>query len=416
MNRQFSRRDAFRYSLAAMTAPIGPGMARPPARGVRSFELIEPTGLRRFGYPVHALVPDAGDGRNFRLARDGRAIPAQFRSVAGPEGRKDVALDFIASPGPLETARYEVQFGPEVEPGPEPKAGLKVEKRDGRFFVVQGSSMTFEVAEDLSGFLRSVGSPRFGYLRDNSNGFSLRERGGASGPILVRGGENGLPIRSRVTREGPFAVGLRFEWTGPSGTVSALDLTVPHSKSWIEAAWSVEDPSGRIVGMELDLNLLLEGSPTLVDFGAGSTIYGQIKGDQRMELAAGRAEGEPEPKSAAGWVVRQGEGDQPPIFAASTPAAPRPAEGWAHIMDAKRCTALAVADFGRSKARDRISVEANGRLRLARDFSTGVAPSKGPKSLAFWLHFVPMPVQVGAATSPQAILSPLRVEWDRPPK
>jgi len=31
--------------------------------------------------------------------------------------------------------------------------------------------------------------------------------------------------------------------------------------------------------------------------------------------------------------------------------------------------------------------------------------------LHFWLHFVGMPVQLGAATSPQAILNPLRVEW-----
>jgi len=36
------------------------------------------------------------------------------------------------------------------------------------------------------------------------------------------------------------------------------------------------------------------------------------------------------------------------------------------------------------------------------------------RSLHFWLHFVTMPVQVGAAISPQAMQNPLRVEWDAP--
>ena len=50
-----------------------------------------------------------------------------------------------------------------------------------------------------------------------------------------------------------------------------------------------------------------------------------------------------------------------------------------------------------------------GRLVIRRDFLRG-----GERSLHFWLHFVTMPVQVGAATSPQAMQNPLRVEWDAP--
>ena len=41
------------------------------------------------------------------------------------------------------------------------------------------------------------------------------------------------------------------------------------------------------------------------------------------------------------------------------------------------------------------------------------APTAGPKALTCWFHFVQMPVQVGAATSPQAILAPLAVEFAR---
>src|SRR5262249_36610941 len=79
-------------------------------------------------------------------------------------------------------------------------------------------------------------------------------------------------------------------------------------------------------------------------------------------------------------------------------------EGWAHVMDRQRCTALAIADFG---AADEVRADADGRLRLRRGFEPGKG---GERSLRFWLHFVAMPVQVGALTSPQAMLAPLAVE------
>ena len=75
-------------------------------------------------------------------------------------------------------------------------------------------------------------------------------------------------------------------------------------------------------------------------------------------------------------------------------------------MDSQRATAIAVAGFG-AETRDRIEVSADGRLLIRRDFVRG-----GERSLHFWLHFVTMPVQVGAATSPQAMQSPLQVEWE----
>ena len=59
-------------------------------------------------------------------------------------------------------------------------------------------------------------------------------------------------------------------------------------------------------------------------------------------------------------------------------------------------------------------IEAGGRVRICREFAgAGAAPVAGPKSLTCWFHFVQMPVQVGAATSPQATLAPLEVEFSR---
>jgi hypothetical protein len=67
-------------------------------------------------------------------------------------------------------------------------------------------------------------------------------------------------------------------------------------------------------------------------------------------------------------------------------------------------------DFaGHGKEAD-ITVAADGRLQMWKHFARGgqVAPP-GVKKLTFWMHFVPMPVHVGAATSPQAMLAPLHV-------
>lgn len=325
MGRQILRRDAIRAGLATVFGPMAIGMAPPPIREVRAFRLTEAAGLRRYGYPVHTLVPDAAGGRHYRLVRDGRPIPAQFREYPGPGGRPVVGLDFVASPGPLESSRYEVQFGSEVEPGPEPREGLKVEEHDGRCLVSRGGgTMTFEVDKDSPQFLRRVGSPRLGYLRDAGGALRIRKRGEADAPAVPDGGKLGLS----VIRHGPMAVGLRSAKPGSDPTALGLELTIPSSKTWVEVVASVEDPSGRVDGLEFDLSLLIEGSPTLVDFGAGSVVYGQIRGAERMELVAGRAIGETDPIAGSGWIVRKGTGVDPAVSASSTASSPRPAEGW----------------------------------------------------------------------------------------
>ncbi len=399
--------DRREWLLSAIASPLLAGLAPPAAREVRAFRLVEQAGLRRFGFPIRTIVPDAVKGHNFRLLRDGKAIPAQFRVVEIAPGRPELVLDFNASPEPLETQEYQVIFGLDVEPGPAPASRLKVEELDGKLTVAQSSALSFSFAKRPEGFLESVGSPRLEYLGEGSPGFSIVEKG--AGAPRGSNGPNRPESQSRVTRHGPFAVGIRSDWTGPSGHESRLDVTIPQSKSWIEATWTVQDRDGEISIMALDLNLLLEGATTLVDFGAGSTIYGQIQGRQRMELEAGNV-----PGKGPRWVVRQGAGEKPAVFAASTAATPRPAEGWAHVMDARRCTAVAIADFGKGDVTDRIVIESGGRLRLSRDFldSSGKIPT-GSKTLAFWLHFVPTPVQIGAATSPQSILNPPTVLWDR---
>jgi hypothetical protein len=121
-----------------------------------------------------------------------------------------------------------------------------------------------------------------------------------------------------------------------------------------------------------------------------------------------------------GWVIRQGTPEKSEVLAMMGRGIGNEPEGWVHVLDRRRCTAMAVADFGQTAlvALDRIEIHGNGRFRFERRFLTekiGQGIPKNPiKRLRFWLHFVTTPVQVGAVTSPQSMLAPLVVEWRRP--
>src|SRR5262249_49784896 len=143
-----------------------------------------------------------------------------------------------------------------------------------------------------------------------------------------------------------------------------------------------------ISGLGAELNLNVDGKETLIDFGAGSLVYARLRAGETAVL---RQEG---PR----WRTLVGKSGSAEPYVVSSPTAGR-AEAWAHVMDTQRCTAVALADFAKSDGE--IAIDADGRLRLHR---------QGTKQLRFWLHFVSMPVHVGAATSPQAMLAPLRVE------
>lgn len=413
------RRAFLEAGIPALAFAALPGPLRAQARDATEtrtyrLRLKETAGLRRFGYPVHAVLPGPPDSANFRLERDGRPVPAQFRTVADADGRKHVALDFNASPGPLETEVYTVKAGPGVEAGPEPKQGMSVRQDGGEFRVANGSVLVYRVPDRLDGFLRGVTNVRTDFLQGRSPGLSLVDRRGGERP--VGGGTDDSGFRGTVTRSGPVAVGLRFEGAiaGLGRLRSTVDLTFPNSKSWVEASWTVDDPEGVVAVLKADLSLRIEGEqPLTLDFGANNTVYGVLRGRESMELQAGDAPGLPPLRSA--WRVMKSEpGRQSPApFALAASNDGPPAEGWAHVMDATRCTAAAVAGFGRS-SRDAIRVAGDGGLGIYRTFSEtrAAAPPPGPKSLRFWLHFVPNPVQIGAATSPQAMLAPLEVAWE----
>jgi hypothetical protein len=375
--------------------------------------VAEAAGIRRFGYPVSVpLTPGrplrAGD--RFRLLQGGQPVAAQF--TASRDGRR-LHLDFNASPGPLEKRAYVVEYGPGVPPGPQPRGGLKVGRGADALTVAHGAGLEFVVPRDLLGLLRQVRAGPTEYLRPGSPGLFLRYkdhidyRAGGYGPW-------GAPTVARVARGGPLAAALRFEGTealrGGRQVASAVEMEFPRSKSWVRVTWTVADPERYVAGLGAELYLNVQGEPTLVDFGAGSCVYVPLRKGQRAVLRAG-ALGRVPGEGVAAWQTLVGRPGALAPYVVAPPGSSAPAEGWAHVMDRQRCTAVAVEGFAAPGQEAELAVDADGRLRVWRTFARGEVPvPPGPKRLSFWLHFVGMPVHVGAATSPQAMLAPLRVE------
>ncbi len=408
------------------------GVAGEDQARTRTFVLKETAGLRRFGYPVHAILPPDLAGPKFRLEKNGRPVPAQFRKVEGQGDKVEFALDFNASPGPLDKETYTVRAGAEVEAVLVPEGGTRVERVDGSLIVSSGSALgfkadplgpqdssravtgpmsglAFKVADPFGPFLRSVRNGKIEFVA-GSRGFGLSDGNGNFGFLARRVDES---FSGAITRQGPMAVGLRFE----SDTIlarrsvhSVVDMTFPNSKSWIEVVWTIDDPRDQVTRLTIGTGLKLDGSPILVDLGANNTVYSQLRQWERIRLRAGSAPRSPVPD--APWEISKGAGRSlDASFARAASKNSPPAEGWAHIMDNSRCTAVAVADFGRS-TRDEIECSSPGGLTLTRYFADVDGGSGiSIKSIRFWLHFVTMPVQVGAVTSPQAMLAPLSVEW-----
>lgn len=401
------RRDFLRAGLLG-SLMIGPARAhaiRPLERA--RFRLKETAGLRRFGYPVSVAVPIPNGQAT--LLRDGRPVPAQFR--VEPEGlgfERRVVLDFNTNIGPGETQIYEIVAGEgEGAPAsPKPPGNMGVEVESDHFRVTHGPNLAWEVPRDLSGLFRSIGGPNRDYLHADSTGAWARF---ADGTVRALGGTGNGPSQNenQVSRSGPTTIGLRFRSVLPGEVISQARLTFPSSKSWAQLDWTIT--GRRIAAIGLDLHPRITGT-TLVDFGASSTVYGTLKAGESMAMVEGPLGGGPRPGQ---WIITRSDANGPSPFATAAPQGLPRAEGWAHVMDETRCSALALADFGQD-ARDRIEVAADGRVRIERDYSAGGHPptdEPATRGLTFWIHVVPMPVQIGALTSPQAMRAPLEVEW-----
>ncbi|MDP6444042.1 MAG: hypothetical protein QGG36_10425 [Pirellulaceae bacterium] len=365
------------------------------------FTVTEAAGIRRFSFPVTATLnfPKAVEkDAQFELRRAGDRVTAQFTRV----DKSTVEVDFNTSLGPFESARFALSYGEKIAPPPPPRRGHRVSQMDDLFVIANEPYIVWRVPRSLERLLRSVEFRPVEHVRPSpteSLGLWLESTNGER--IAVK-----LDVRkssAEIIKPGPLAAQLRFTWaiSDPQlpGVKCQLEMSFPVSKSWVEIAWKIEDPRGvvRRAGSLLETNLdsPTNAQPTLVDWGAGGSAYLALRPGMATRLA-----NSPTKK----WTVLRGKPGSLSPFVEQ--ANNQMAEGWLHVMDRKRCLALAVDQFGIAGG-DALDVTASGRVDVRRTF---VPATSRTKNLRFWMHFVFFPPQISAATSPQAMQNPLLVE------
>lgn len=393
-------------------------------------EVVETGGFRRHE-PASALVtlPQAvARGTPFRLLIDGAPGVAQFRPAGDGEQTAQWWIDFSTILAPHEERTYVVEYGRDVQPAAEPAKGHVLRETKDAFVIENAPYITWTVPRDLAGLLRSVDFPPNEHLRPDSPGLVLRDRSGGRHRL------GGPGVEGRVVRSGTRAVALQFAGGFDRGSLAGVrwkvDLTFPSPVSWVEVVCTVDDREGKVAALGTELNLALDpptaDAPTLVDIGAWTLVYTALSQNEIVEMRASprpatsvtdsRVKDRLGVNGAGGrcGVFRGREENLLPLAtnyvdgpdtAAARPLTSAP-EGWLHVMDRKRCLALAVDQFAQ-EADERLSVAGDGAVRVWREYaSPPLGPEPPAKTLRCWLHFVHYPPQFSAATSPRMMQTP----------
>jgi len=349
----------------------------------------ETVGLRRFGYPVTARVPfppGALKGeKNARLVNaQGAAVPAQITAVEKyPDSSiKWLEVDFNLSPAPLETREFQLEYGANVTHTP-PTRGLTFAE----------TAETFQVSAYT---IRKDGNP---LVQSVKYGREYLKEGGVN--VIVKEGEVTYPLREAtnlrwtVEKQGAFQVRLRCDGVYPArGGKAALPFTLTlefaSTKSWVGITHIVRGAAERQVSLALLSHFHLTGQ-LLWDMDVGYWLYGTLNPDEQMTFQ----------QTSGSWVCQSGKRGEETPYATSTPSNPH-ARGWGHFQEAKaggNVVAFGIAEFGRGEY---AMVFREGVLELFYEPAPQVE-----RQLRVFFHFIPVPLQRTAQTSPAAMMRPL---------
>jgi hypothetical protein len=373
------------------------------------FQASETAGIRRrsdvvsTSFQLNAAVTPK---TNFRLLRNGDPIPAQFfvGSAVGSSG-PTVFVDFVDNFGPFEKREYRIEQGEDVTPLTR-KSGFRLRETDEAFVVSNRDAIEWTIRKDLKGlFTFDHLTKELTYVSANSTGLFFRLDSAS-----VTRFDQQKPDRILVVRTGPVASALRFEYDNwPPGRSSSLDLEFFATKSWVYASWQIGPGLQALSELGAELQLELTGREKLIDFAGGDFVYTTVRNGQVARLQAG-------PRRATGhvpWGVFHDTSAGSLPFVVSHPEAVRrstAAAGWAHVMDDTRCSAISIDEFAEG-TEDRIEIDHSGRLTLGRRIPDGSRLRTDSAKFEFAIHFVSMPVHIGARTSPQAMAAPIEVTW-----
>jgi hypothetical protein len=387
-------------------------------------EVRETAGVQRFSYPLEAsfnLPHGPADAKHFRLRNGDQPIAAQFSLLEANQSDKSSlwTVDFNIDLSPGETRELALDYGDDIDPGPSAPRGLTTEREGGKTRV-RHPTLEFVVPDDLQGLLSAVRIGEEDCLVGGSRGLVLRFKDGREIPLVgsAHSGKNPL----RVLKSGPLAVALEFTGKDKAAdgqpVTSRVRLDFPLGKSWLRIAWTLDDPSDAVAAVSAELRLRLDRSgsqPILADFGANGWTYAALKPDEQIVYRAGDVDGAGLRSVVSSWTIERILAGRATLYSAPrTDGRDVPPQGWAHLTDERRSTAIAVDRFAQN-ARDTIALPATGQIQLRREFAAaGKSPRNGKRQFTFWCHFVKSPPQWGAATSPQSMQTPPEVRVLQP--
>ncbi|MEC9009833.1 MAG: hypothetical protein VX877_11275, partial [Planctomycetota bacterium] len=298
-----------------------------------------------------------------------------------------------------------LELGPDVTPGPRRSRGHVLEVSGKQLRIVNAPYLVWTLPTRVGPFLQSLEFGDQEHLAGPTARLVIKTQ---SGRTVSLGGPD-APSWKPV-RRGPLAVTLSGEQSvvvkGSDKVGSRVELDFPVSRSWVRMDWQLDDPGDQVSEIILDVKLNLDaptaGEPNLVDFGAGTWVYARLAPGQVASLQAKRSTGD-RVDGATPWSVLKGTARASEAFVVSDPRRPTRSEGWVHLMDRKRCLALAVDSFGHEQF-EAIETTAEGIVRVRRVFARQKTRTR--KSLRAWLHFVGFPPQQSAATSPRHMQTP----------
>jgi YetA-like protein len=352
-------------------------------------QVAETAGIRRTAFPVSASVHFErgmlGSAGAARLMLAGKEVPAQYRAEASWPDRSVewLEVDFNASLGPLEKAEYRLEYGEGVVQGEAPK-GLAVE--GGAETIAAGALQFNRSAAPLIASVKYRGED----IGKGANGLFLLDDQGNRLDVT-----NAEAVESTVTKPGPLMGTIEYSGYIVMGdgyrVPFAIRVEMPNSKTLVKLTAVVVDPAKRVRTVGFETPLAFAGKPLEWDFGTNRWTYGVLR-------AAGDSVTLTE--DAKGWKVTTASGGKEQVYEEAAGAGP---VRWGHVQDGKEVVALAFD--GPADAAWKVKVAGDGQVAVQYAEAAPAAEHR----LTLIEHFVTAPVQVGAATSPAALLSPLAV-------
>ncbi len=345
---------------------------------VRAITVREAHGIRRFLYPLRALIPlpKACSAKDLRLQReDGRPVPSQA-ILAAEEGPCLVRLDFAVSLDPFEELKLELVTGAAEERIDDP---LIIESAE-RYRCVQ---KRFSVEFDLMGCVHQAVYDGAPHLRGPSGIL----RNGQPAALAGQTGFSAGPLAARISALGRY----------PDACSCRTVLELSACKSWAALTHVVATPRA---GDEVSFSMPFAVGSTAptCDFGIGGGLYGKLQEGSAPEVtwltnfdASGQVR----------WSLATG--DRVDYQGHVPERAQYRSQRWFHLVDRDKALAATITEIPADCRSMTVSLRASGDTDIS--FRLGDVAA-GAASFGICYHFLNDIPARSAATNPQSILLP----------